>query len=344
MANSVAAKRARKVKEQNSGAASLIEALKFVALAQQKEGTPYQTHCIINGGRIGAFNGTFATGHLIEDDLSACPHTIKLLDALGKCGANLAITQLDSGRLSIKSDRFKALVPCVPFDSLGFIEPDAPIAPIDDRLKLGFDMVSPLLNETAPKAMFAAALLQANSIVGTNGSMLIEYWHGIDLPPGLLIPKAAMTAVCKTNKKLCRFGYSPNSVTFFFEDNSFIKSQLFSEDYPDYETIFPESVNPWPLPEGFFEGIEKLSSLSEDKTVYFLNGGLAVKDSQKTESGSFEVQGLQDGLAFNMEYLLIAKTVFKKVDFDAAPGTSKAVFFGENVRGALAGIRFGKRD
>ena len=344
MANSVAAKRARKPKEPNSGAASLIEALKFVALAQQKEGAPYQTHCIINGGRVGAFNGIFATGHLIEDDLSACPHTVKLLDALGKCGANLAITQLDSGRLSIKSDRFKALVPCVPFESLGFIEPDPPIASIDDRLKIGFDMVAPLLNESAQKAMLAAALLQSNSIVGTNGSLLIEFWHGIDLPPGLLIPKATMTAISKTGKKLSKFGYSANSATFFFEDNSFIKSQLYSESYPDYTMLFHDNCNPWPLPEGFFEGIEKLNSLSDDKTVYFTNGSLAVKDAQKNESGSFEVQGLQDGLAFNMEYLLIAKPVFKKVDFEVSPGSTKAAFFGENVRGLLMGIRFGKRD
>lgn len=337
MAKSTGAKRARKPKNDASGAATLIEALKFVALAQQKEGTPVQTHCSVNNGRIMAFNGTFATGHLIEDDLSACPHTTRLLDALTKCGANVSIAQLDTGRLSIKSDRFRAFVPCIPFDQLPMIEPDAPCATIDDRLKIGFEMIAPILNETAQKAMFAGALLQANSIVSTNDHVLVEYWHGIDLPPGLLVPKAALQAIAKTAKKLARFGFSQNSATFFFEDDSFIKTQLYSDRYPDYNNIFPLNVNPWPLPEGFFEGVRKIQSLSDDKIVYFDTAGLIVKDAQKNQSGSYDLEGLKIGLAFNMDYLSIVEAVFKQVDFEAEFG--KAVFFGENARGALMGIR-----
>lgn len=337
MAKSVAAKRARKPKAKANGAAPLIEALKFIGLAQQKEGAPHQTHCHISNGRIMAFNGVFATGCLIEDDLSACPHTTRLLDALGKCGEKLSITQLDSGRLSIKSDRFKAFVPCAKFDEIPVIEPDAPCADIDDRLKQGFEMVAPLLGETAQRAIYAGALLQSGSIVGTNGALLVEFWHGIDLPPGLIVPKAALQAVAKTAKKLTRFGFSPNSATFFFEDDSFIKTQLFAESYPDYQRIFPATVNPWPLPEGFYEGVKTIQSLSDDRIAYFDAAGLIVKDSQRNQSGSFQIEGLPAGLAFNMDYLNMVESVFKRVDFEAEKG--KAVFFGENARGALMGVR-----
>ncbi len=337
MAKSTGAKRGRKPKEQNSGAASLIEALKFVSLAQQKEGTPTQTHCVINNGRMMAFNGVFATGHLIDDDLSACPHTTRLLDALGKCGANLSITQLDSGRLSIKSDRLKAFVPCIPFDQLISVEPDEPCAAIDDRLKAGFDLVAPILSETAQRAIFAGALLQAGSIVGTNGHVLIEFWHGIDLPPGLLIPKPALQAIVKTPKKLNRFGFSQNSATFFYEDDSFIKTQIYSERYPDYQSHFPANVNPWPLTEGFFDGMRKIQSLSDDKIVRFEASGLTVRDAQRNQSGAYEMQGLKEGLAFNMDYLTIVEPIFKQVDFETEPG--KVVFFGDNARGILMGIR-----
>lgn len=330
-----AAKRARKPKD-NNGATSLIEALKFVSLAQNKEGPPGETHCVINGGRITALGSVFAAGHLIEDDLSACPHTARLLESLKKCGANLSITQLDSGRLSIKSDRFKAFIPCIPFGTLVQMEPDAPCADIDDRIKAGFEMVAPILSETAQHAHFAAALLQAGSIVGTNGHLLLEYWHGIDLPPGLLVPKATLHAISKVPKKLARFGFSQHSATFYFDDDSYIKTQLFSGGYPDHNVIFPDNVNPWPLPEGFFAGIHKIQSLSDDKIVYFDESGLFVKDAQKNQAGAYEVQGLKAGLAFNMDYLTIVEESFKNVDFEA--GRGKAVFFGGNVRGALMGI------
>lgn len=337
MAKTAGARRARKPKDAANGAASLIEALKFIALAQQKEGTPVQTHCVVSSGRAMAFNGIFATGHLVEDDLSACPHTIRLLDALGKCGETLSITQLDSGRLSIKSGAFKAFIQCIPFGEVPMIEPDSPCATIDDRLKAGFDLIAPLLNETAPRPIFASALLQSGSIVGTNGHVLIEHWHGIDLPPGLLIPKASLQAVTKTAKKLARFGFSQNSATFFFEDDSFIKTQLYSEAYPDYAALFPQQVNPWPLPQGFFDGIRKIQSLSDDKIAYFDESGFSVKDAQKNQAGSFEIEGLHKGLAFNMDYLSIVEPIFKQVDFETEPG--KAVFFGDNSRGMLMGVR-----
>jgi hypothetical protein len=334
MASQAGAKRGRNKTKEPNGAATLIEALKFISLAQHKEGTPHQTHCRIDGGKIIGFDGVIAAGHLIEDDLSACPHTTRLLDALSKCGANLTITQLDSQRLSIKSERFRAFVPCLPFDQLPPIEPDAPCAVIDDRLKIGFELVSPLISETAQKAMLASAMLQANSIVGTNGHVLIEYWHGIDLPPNLLIPKAAINAIVKTPKKLARFGFSPNSATFFFEDESFIRTQLYAEQYAYYQGILEQDSNPWPLPQGFFDGLRKIQSLADDKIVRFTETGFVVRDANKVDSGSFDIEGLPPGLSFNIEYLLLLEPVFKQVDF-----AHKTLFFGENARGAIMGLR-----
>lgn len=332
-----AATRARKPKSEKNGAASLIEALKFIALAQQKEGTPQQTHCAIGNGCIIAFNGVFAAGHMIEDDLHACPHTTRLLDALGKCGEKLSITQLDGDRLSINSGRFRAIVPCIPFAQLIDVAPDEPCAEIDDRIKAGLEMAAWVLADTAARPMLAGALLQANSIVGTNGNMLIEYWHGIDLPPGMLIPKTACIAISKTPKKLAKFGFSQNSATFYFEDGSFIKSQLYSDTYPDYDVLFPPEVNPWPLPAGFFEGVRNIQSLSDDRIAYFNESGMFVKDAKKNEAGSYEVEGLKLGQAYNMDYLLAVESVFKQVDFDTNGG--RVFFYGENTRGILMGVR-----
>jgi hypothetical protein len=336
MASSTGAKRGRKPKE-NSGAAALIEALKFVALAQQKEGTPPQTHCAIANGRVVAFDGIIACGHAIEADLDACPHTTRLLDALSKCGASLAITQLDSGRLSVKSDRFRAFVPCTPAEHLAApsIEPDAPCAVIGDTLKAGFELLLPILADTGPQAIKCAALLQANSVVATNGHVLVEFWHGIDLPPNLLIPKAALQAVVKTPKKLAKFGFSRNSATFYFEDESFIKTQLFSEEYPTYQLLFSDDANPWPLPEGFYEGLAKIKSLADNGIVYFTEHGLSVRDESRNEAGAFEIAGLPVGMAFSVDYLSIVQSVFRQVAFDS----QRVFFFGNNARGVLMGVR-----
>lgn len=332
-----AAGRARKTTKDQSGAAPLIEALKFIALAQSKDGLAGQTHCAINNGRIIAFNGTFATGVIITDDLSACPHTLRLLDALTKCGPNVSIAHLESDRLSVRSDRFKGFIPCVPFGSIPACDtwPDNPVAVIDDRIKAGFDMVMPILADTPTRPFEGGALLQANVIVGTNGHMLIEYSHGIDLPPGLVIPKAALHAIVKTPKKLARFGYSNHSATFFFEDDSFIKTQLYDGGYPNYLTLFRDGLNHWPLPEGFFAGLKVVDSLAETRYVDFTEDGFKVHGEDKKQSGSYDIVGLAQPRRFNIDYLLTAHEVFKQADFETDSG--RVFFAGENARGIIMG-------
>ena len=78
--------RARKAKNESSLAVSLlIESLKFISVAQRKEGTPYQVHCAFYANRIAATDGIISAGCASNEDLTLCPNTLKLLAALSKC-------------------------------------------------------------------------------------------------------------------------------------------------------------------------------------------------------------------------------------------------------------------
>ena len=52
---------------------------------------------------------------------------------------------------------------------------------------------------------------------------------------------------------------------------------------------------------------------------------------------SYEVIGLPEGLRYNYKFLKMIKPFTSQVDFTSYP--DKVLFFGENVRGALAGMR-----
>ena len=316
---------------EGNGADSLIRALKFVSAAQKKAGNvPYQTHCVFYGGFVTAFDGTLTIGHPIAEDINACPNTMLLLSALLKCGQTLSITQLDSGRLSVKSEKFKALVPCEKFDGMPYVGPDVQCAVIDERIKTGFELVSPLANETAQRTALAAILLQANSTAATNGHVLLEYWHGIDLPPNILLPKPAVKAIVATDKKLVGFGFSDNSATFFFEDKSYIKTQLFQDTYPDISKVLDAPSNPWPLPEGFYTAVDTLESFTETGLLYF--GPASMRSHYDANEGaSYEITGLPENAIFNAEYLQMIRPGFVKVDFQK----DRALFFAENMRGAI---------
>ena len=316
-------------------AASLLAALKFVAVAQKKAGTVQQQFGVISGNWAAASNGVLTVATKVEEDLSACPHTYQLIDALSKVGEELAITQLSPTSLAVVSGAFRALIPCVGFGDVGITGPDERCAVIDDRIKAAFEAVLPLATDGAQHAHLAAVLLRSGSAVATNGHVLAEYWHGIDLPP-MLIPKASAVAILKAGKALTGFGYSGPSATFWFEDDSFIKTQLFAEQFPNYQPLFNcEGLNPWPVPDEFYKAVRSIESFSRSGVVFFENGMLA-SNEQETEASTYKIEGLPEGMGFNAKYLLTVESSFKNVHFDES--SNKAFFFGENVRGVLMGI------
>jgi len=327
--------RARRAKVVVNPAASLLAALKFIAIAQKKTGTVQQQFGMIRGNWAASSNGVLTVATKIEEDLAACPHTYQLIDALSKVGEDLSITQLSPTSLAVVSGALRALIPCVAFNEISIIGPDERCAVIDDRIKAAFEAVMPLATDGAQHAHLAAVFLQAGSAVATNGHVLAEYWHGIDLPP-MLIPKASAVAIVKAGKALTGFGYSGPSATFWFEDDSFIKTQLFAEQFPNYQPLFAcEGLNPWPVPDEFYKAVRSIESFSRSGIVYFENGMLA-SNEQETEASTYKIEGLPEGMGFNAKYLLTVEPSFKKVHFDEQ--SNKAFFFGENVRGVLMGI------
>ncbi len=314
----------------------LIEALKFLKPVQKKTGNVQQQFCMITGNWAAASDEVMTIATKIDEDLSVCPQTAQFEEALKKTGEDLSITQLSQTALSVVSGAFKAIVPCVPFDSLSISAPDAPCAVIDDRLKEAFATLAPLATEGAPNAAYASVLLQAGSAVATNGHVLAEYWHGIDLPPGLLVPKAAVAAILKAGKPLAKFGYSGPSATFWFDDESFIKTQLYGERFPHYAPLFEcEGLNPWPVPTEFFTAVRSIEAFTRNGVVYFENGKLASNELEN-EASTYIIEGLPEGMGFNAKYLLMVEKAFQNVHFDE--DSNKAFFFGENVRGVIMGI------
>lgn len=328
-------KRARKpTSEKPNDAQSLLEALRFISVSQHTQGTPVQTHCRISNKTVIGFDGGITAGHFIDDVLSVCPHTTMLINALAKCTGAIAITELDSGKLSVKSGKFKALIPCVPFDDLPAIEPDAPIATLTDDVKRALAAVAPLAQDGGQEPFTCAVLLKAGTAVATNRAVVLESFHGIDLPP-VLIPKASVVAICKQSKKLTQFGFSDNSATFYFEDDSFIKTQLFLDRFPDYERILNIESNAWPMPVGFYDALDTVAGFSQGKIVYFRDGNVC-SHLIDSEGATYGVEGLPKDTAFNAEYLKLIKPHCHKMHFNAND-KGLSLFFSEDglTRGGI---------
>ena len=274
----------RPTKPVNSNA--LLASLKIVNTILNKDGAIYESHCRLQDGWLTAQTQVLGIGEKIQEDLFACPNAHTLEAALSKCGQSISITQLDQ-KLSIKSDKFRALVPCIPPENLPRSFLDASVAQLDDRLKASLAAVAPLaLDENS--VVTASVLLRNGTVTATDRKVIIQAWHGIDLPE-LALPKAVINPLIKNPKKLKGFGFSASSVTFHFEDDSWLKCQMMADKWPDVNRILDRPCNAWPLPESFYEAVKALEPFSEDGFVHF-DGNKMLSHPEESKGASFEIQ------------------------------------------------------
>lgn len=332
----------RKTKQKASSAtAKLSAAIDFVFPAYKDAPTlEFQKYCRIGNYQIVAFDGVVALGHPIEEDLSVCPHLGRLRDAIKQAGDTLNMTQLDSGRLSIKGDHLRAIIPCVDPATIPPSMPDPRCATIDDRIRHGMKIVTSIIKEGDANTRWieTCALLRANTIFATDGKLCFEYKHGIDLPPNLTIPKAAITAILKTDKPLVGFGFSGTSATFYFEDGAWLRTQMFTEEYPNIDRLLSAEIgnkgpNDLPeVPEGFYEAVAAVSSHCDGAAV-FLGPGVVKSHSAQDIGADYPVPGLTGYSVISHVYMKLIAPHATRLDLNNTP--ESAIFYGDNVRGIV---------
>src|SRR6185312_14760540 len=262
------AKPSEKIQEKSK----LLEAVEFLSLFMKDEGAPYECHLLLSNKTATAFNGIIAGGQIIDEEIYAAPRAKILLEALKKCGDNYSLTQLDASKLSIKAGKFKAIIPCIDPTLLGFQNPDAPSYDVDNRLKEAMEVIEAIKTENAQRLVTQSFLLNGQSIVATDGKIIFEYWHGLNLPTDIPIPKSIIPSVTKTKKQLTKIGFSNSTVTFFFDDNSWVRSQLYAEKWPTLAHILETPCHPAPIPADFFNGLDTIASFSEKGSIFLEDG------------------------------------------------------------------------
>lgn len=314
----------------------LLTALRFIEMAQEKEGAKHQTHCRIMPQGIVAYDGVLAAGIPHSDELpEICPNTYTLIHALDRARGSIAVT-VEDGRMTIKASKFKAVVPVLSPLDLEYVGPDAAQYPINDDFRVALSKASVFTKENAQTVVAASVITRNGSVVGTNGNVVVEAWHGIPTPPGLIIPKRFIEKLEKTKKKISHFGYSETSFTIWFDDNSWLRTQLYVEKWPDIDMILSltETAVPQDLPKDFWEGMKILEPFAkENNRVWFTSKGIR-SSPHEGDGAEYAVKDLPDGQTYNMKYLLTLEPLVSK--FDWTSSDRAAIFYGENIRGAIS--------
>ncbi len=334
----------------NEQAEQLSIALAFVSAAYVKDETLECAPYVRLGNNMAVvYSRQMSAGHPIAEEIELCPHLDKLKSALARTGKSLTITKTPKGSLSVSGDKenIKALIPCWA-EPIPYLAPDDNVAIVDERLRNAFKACAVLSSESAERVIEASILLEANVCSATNGFALLQFWHGIDLPPHIVIPKVFAAAVCKVDKKIEGFGFSwdynlekPGSITIWFEGGAWLRCQCYSDRWQDISHITDAPNFPADIPAGFFKACEGIASLGYE-SVYF--GDNKLMSNYTIEAGSYyEVSGIQPGKRLATDYILKLQPYITKLDLTTH---EKIVYFigGEEsgpMRGAIMGMTGG---
>lgn len=330
------ARRPKKGKELPENIAQLVGALDFVQAAASEEGNVGQTNCIVRDRMVVVNNGLYSMGAPIPDDVVAAPHVKSFYAALQKCDASVAITIRPNGWINVKSGKFSANIVTVPIEDIPYMPPDPPLVAIPPAVFESMAKVSGIAKENAPRIILASVLLRANSAAATTGTMLLEAWHGTDLPT-MALPKKVVDKLLKVGRPATAFGYSGSSATFYFDDGSYLRTQLYQEAWPDIDRLLNVQTAAVPMPEGFWQAFDTLSDFFDQASGFVIFGEDAMQSKlEKLAGASYELPsfGMQ-GKAIAADLLDECRDYMETADFITHP--DRVFFFGasKGVRGII---------
>jgi hypothetical protein len=223
---------ARKAKAKIENASSLGPALDFLAPLLTPVGDPNQTHVILHGKQAVAWNGIIAAGHPIEEDVAAVVPGLDLRTAVGRAGAGLVLT-IDPPLLTISAGaggRLRVRLPMLPLDAVNHALPDPCAMPLGEELRAGLELIGGLATEGHQRVICASVGVRASTMAATDSKMVLEYWHGLNLPV-MNLPKKTIVFLLKIKQAMTGFGYSGKTATFYFEGGLWVRTQLYAEGW-----------------------------------------------------------------------------------------------------------------
>lgn len=316
----------------------MLRELKFVQGAvAKKEFIPAITHFCIENGTVRSYNGTIALSSPIACDLNCKPKAIPMVQAIAKCDHTISLSMTPAGRLSIKSGSFKAFIECIE-ESQAHVQPEGEIIQFNgDVLLAGLKVVQDFIGNDASRPWATGVLLKGQSVFATNNVCLIEYWMGCDFPRVVNVPRAAVAEMIRINEAPTHGQIDANSITFHYADGRWIRSQLYSTEWPDLAKVLDQQANPGAIPERLFEGLEVVKPFMNKLGQVYLKEKMLHTHEDPAEGASFEIDWPYPDSIFSLEMLRLLEGVAKEVDFSTYP--SPCMFYGDRLRGAIVGMR-----
>lgn len=318
---------------------SVLNTLKFVQGAVAKRDfVPAMTHFEIKNSVVTAYNGQIALSSPIPFDIDCNPKAVELVKAISMCEGSLTMTMTSAGRLKIQSGSFKVFVDCIEGEGLNIAPEGQLISDLDgERLLEAFTTVSPFIGSDASRPWSNGVLIKDQSAFATNNVCLIQYWFGSTFPRVINIPSVAIKEMLRIKEAPISAQLSSNDITFHYSGGRWLRTQLFTTDWPDLSKVLDVQCNNTDMDSSIFDAIKYLKPFV-DKTnrLYFVDG-IAKTHSDENVGATYKINDISVKGIYNIEMLELLKGVATSIDMTTHP--KPCLFFGKHLRGAIIGMR-----
>lgn len=314
----------------------MLKELKFVMGAvSKKDMVPAMKHFAIEGGRVRAYNGMLALSSPIPFNIDCYPKADMLIKAIGMCDETVTLSLTPAGKLSVKSGAFKALVSCVEKSDVHLEPAGSEVACNGEALLQAFKVLAPIIGDDASRPWANGILLRGESAFATCNVVLCEYWMGQSFPHVVNIPEVAVREVVRIGEAPAALRMDENSISFLYEDGRWIRSQLFSTQWPDLSKVLDRACNATEIDERIFTAMQQLKPfVDKSGRVIFKPNEVATHDAEE-EGGHVELPGSVMQGIYSLEMIMLLKGLAKQADFSAYP--KPCLFYGDRLRGAIVG-------
>lgn len=310
----------------------LLDALKFISVAQTGK-SDAAIYCMLHENMAVAFDGITAAGCPIVEELECCPHTDLFIAALESSAAEYQIVQMPDNRLELTSDEYRVSIPCSTGQGLTWRSPALPMGTADNLLRDALKIVGNLVSDKADLLIAACAVIGSGSAIATNNRTLaLEAWHGAMVPRDFLVPKAFIKAIGRTKKNIIGYSYDETTFTIWFEDQSWIQTQIYTDAIPDSRSHLGTECAEWiAAPLNLIPAVQAVLPFGNGNII--TNGRLVSSDSMTTTEAR---QALLDTemppRIYDGEALLLAAKYMHHFNADLKKFT---MFRAGNVRGCV---------
>lgn len=317
----------------------MIEALKFVQGAvSTKNLVPEMKHFVIKDGTVRAFNGTLALCSPIDFGVDCAPLAVPMVKAIEKCTDVASLGMTPAQRLRVSSGKFRVFIECVDLRDLPDQQPEGDRIDIDgERLMDAVAKLVPFVGNDASRPWTNGILLRGQSAFATNNVCLIEYWLGTQFPLVLNIPMSALREMLRIGQAPTHMQASTHSVTFHYPDGRWVRTQLFSTEWPDLSPILDQPANAQPVPEGLFDALDTLKPFLQEGNRIYVKDGTISTALEEDLGARVDVPGLQHDGIYHLNMFRLLEPVANTIDFSRYP--APLLFYGDRVRGAIVGQR-----